>query len=115
VTSLGRTIIVHAKLAIIDDVLLRIGSSNLNNRSLGFDTECDLSLEPSGANRTASRMAIRAIRTRLIAHWLGCRTTSSTPCCAPRAVSAPQSKSCAAAACAAFARSLRCRSSHWRR
>jgi len=73
VTSLGRTIIVHAKLAIIDDVLLRIGSSNLNNRSLGFDTECDLSLEPNGANRTASRMAIRAIRTRLIAHWLGCR------------------------------------------
>jgi len=72
VTSLGRTIIVHAKLAIIDDVLLRIGSSNLNNRSFGFDTECDLSIEPAGANRTTSRAAIRAIRTRLVAHWLAC-------------------------------------------
>jgi phosphatidylserine/phosphatidylglycerophosphate/cardiolipin synthase-like enzyme len=72
VTSLGRTIIVHAKLAIIDDVLLRVGSSNLNNRSFGFDTECDLSVEPCGATRTASRASIRAIRTRLIAHWLAC-------------------------------------------
>lgn len=72
VTSLGHTIIVHAKLAIIDDVLLRIGSSNMNNRSLGFDSECDLSIEPKGPSRTASRAAIRGIRTRLIAHWLGC-------------------------------------------
>jgi phosphatidylserine/phosphatidylglycerophosphate/cardiolipin synthase-like enzyme len=48
VTTLGRTIIVHAKLTIIDDILLRIGSANLNNRSLGFDTECDLSLEAAG-------------------------------------------------------------------
>ena len=43
VTTLGRTIIVHAKLTIVDDRLLRIGSANINNRSLGFDTECDLS------------------------------------------------------------------------
>lgn len=72
VTTLGRTIIVHAKLAIIDDVLLRIGSANVNNRSLGLDTECDLSIEPMGSNRTQSRAAIRAVRTRLISHWLGC-------------------------------------------
>lgn len=72
VTTLGRTIIVHAKLAIIDDVLLRVGSANINNRSLGLDTECDLSIEPMGSNRTASRAAIRALRTRLISHWLGC-------------------------------------------
>lgn len=71
-TSLGRTIIVHAKLAIVDDVLLRIGSANLNNRSLGFDTECDLSIEASGATRPATRQAIRALRARLISHWLGC-------------------------------------------
>jgi phosphatidylserine/phosphatidylglycerophosphate/cardiolipin synthase-like enzyme len=72
VTTLGRTIIVHAKLAIIDDVLLRVGSANINNRSLGLDTECDLSIEPMGANRTETRAAIRALRTRLISHWLGC-------------------------------------------
>lgn len=72
VTAMGRTIIVHAKLAIIDDRLLRIGSANLNNRSMGFDSECDVSFEPAGDTRAASRAAIRALRMRLIAHWLGC-------------------------------------------
>jgi phosphatidylserine/phosphatidylglycerophosphate/cardiolipin synthase-like enzyme len=72
VTSLGRTIIVHAKLAIIDDVLLRVGSCNINNRSLGLDSECDLSIEPMGPDRAQSRAAIRQLRTRLVAHWLGC-------------------------------------------
>lgn len=72
VTTEGRTIIVHAKLAIIDDTLLRIGSANMNNRSTGFDTECDLAFEADGAS-PANRGAISALRTRLIAHWLGCR------------------------------------------
>ena len=36
---------VHAKIMVIDDRLLRVGSSNLNNRSMGFDTECDLAVE----------------------------------------------------------------------
>ena len=72
VTTLGLTIIVHAKLAIIDDVLLRVGSSNMNNRSGGFDTECDLTMEASGATAEASRRTIAAIRTRLLAHWFGC-------------------------------------------
>lgn len=78
VTTLGRTIIVHAKLAIIDDVLLRVGSANINNRSLGLDTECDLSIEPMGANRAQSRAAIRALRTRLLSHWLGCPEATFT-------------------------------------
>jgi phosphatidylserine/phosphatidylglycerophosphate/cardiolipin synthase-like enzyme len=69
VTALGRIIIVHAKLTIIDDRLLRIGSANINNRSLGFDTECDLSFEATGA---ANRTEVTAHRTRLLAHWLGC-------------------------------------------
>jgi hypothetical protein len=72
VTGLGRTIIVHAKLAIIDDVLLRVGSSNINNRSLGLDTECDLSIEPMGAAHDAARREIHRVRTRLVSHWLGC-------------------------------------------
>jgi len=38
VTQTGRAIIVHAKVMIVDDVLARIGSANLNNRSAGFDT-----------------------------------------------------------------------------
>ena len=72
VTTLGRTIIVHAKLTIIDDVLLRIGSANINNRSFGFDTECDLSLEAAGPGAAANRAEIRRLRDRLLAHWLGC-------------------------------------------
>ena len=72
VTALGRIIIVHAKLTIIDDDLLRIGSANLNNRSLGFDTECDLSFEAAGRTAAQTRRQIAALRTRLVAHWLGC-------------------------------------------
>jgi phosphatidylserine/phosphatidylglycerophosphate/cardiolipin synthase-like enzyme len=72
VTTLGRIIIVHAKLTIIDDTLLRIGSANLNNRSMGFDTELDLSLEASGSGSEANRAEITRLRNTLLAHWLGC-------------------------------------------
>jgi phosphatidylserine/phosphatidylglycerophosphate/cardiolipin synthase-like enzyme len=69
VTALGRSIIVHAKLAIVDDDFLRVGSANLNNRSTGFDTECDLTFH---ANSEANRAFIERLRTHLAAHWLGC-------------------------------------------
>jgi phosphatidylserine/phosphatidylglycerophosphate/cardiolipin synthase-like enzyme len=72
VTTLGRTIIVHAKLTIIDDNLLRIGSANINNRSLGFDTECDLSFEATDAGSASNRAEIIRLRNKLLAHWLGC-------------------------------------------
>ena len=72
VTTLGRTIIVHAKLTIVDDQLLRIGSANINNRSLGFDTECDLVLEATGPGSAANRAEITRLRNKLLAHWLGC-------------------------------------------
>jgi phosphatidylserine/phosphatidylglycerophosphate/cardiolipin synthase-like enzyme len=57
----------HAKLMIIDDVFLRIGSSNLNNRSLGYDTECDLAIE---AADDAARSRIADARDRLLAEHL---------------------------------------------
>jgi phosphatidylserine/phosphatidylglycerophosphate/cardiolipin synthase-like enzyme len=72
VTTLGRIIIVHAKLTIIDDRLLRIGSANINNRSMGFDTECDMSFEAAGRAGTGARREIERLRTKLLAHWLGC-------------------------------------------
>lgn len=72
VTTLGRIIIVHAKLTIVDDRLLRIGSANINNRSMGFDTECDMSFEATGRAGTGNRREIHRLRTRLLAHWLGC-------------------------------------------
>ena len=58
---------VHAKVLIVDDTFLRIGSSNLNNRSMGYDTECDLAIEAADA---AQRDSIVSVRNRLIAeHW----------------------------------------------
>jgi phospholipase D1/2 len=58
---------VHAKVLVVDDAFLRIGSSNLNNRSMGYDTECDVAVE---AQKAADRTAITSIRNRLIAeHW----------------------------------------------
>ncbi len=47
VTANGTPIYVHSKVIVIDDRLLRIGSSNLNNRSMGFDGECDIAVEAS--------------------------------------------------------------------
>lgn len=64
----GGRIIVHAKVSIIDDRLLRIGSTNLNNRSLGLDTECDVTTEPGTEE---GRAAIAAFRHRSIGHFIG--------------------------------------------
>ena len=42
----GETAIyVHAKILIVDDEVFRIGSANMNNRSLGLDSECDVSID----------------------------------------------------------------------
>jgi phosphatidylserine/phosphatidylglycerophosphate/cardiolipin synthase-like enzyme len=70
-TKKGRGIIVHSKLTIIDDELVRVGSANLNNRSTGFDTECDLSVEAArGKAGDETRAGIHAFRSRLLGHWL---------------------------------------------
>ncbi|HEY2480810.1 MAG TPA: phospholipase D-like domain-containing protein [Caulobacteraceae bacterium] len=68
-TEQGRSIIVHAKVAIIDDVFVRVGSANMNNRSVGFDTECDVFFEAESAE---NRQAVEQLRGRLVRHWLGC-------------------------------------------
>jgi phosphatidylserine/phosphatidylglycerophosphate/cardiolipin synthase-like enzyme len=60
-------VLVHAKLMIVDDDYLRVGSANLNNRSMGLDTECDLVVE---ARDTQSRQAIADVRNRLLAEHL---------------------------------------------
>jgi phosphatidylserine/phosphatidylglycerophosphate/cardiolipin synthase-like enzyme len=62
-----REVNLHAKLLIVDDVFLRIGSSNLNNRSLGLDSECDLAIE---AADPAAREGVAAVRNRLLAEHL---------------------------------------------
>ncbi|HUK39953.1 MAG TPA: phospholipase D-like domain-containing protein, partial [Candidatus Acidoferrales bacterium] len=59
---------IHAKLAIIDDKLVRIGSANLNNRSMGLDTECDLAIE---AYDLSTERTLANFRHRLLAEHLG--------------------------------------------
>lgn len=58
----------HSKLIIVDDRYLRVGSSNLNSRSLGLDTECDVALEGS---TDAARKAIARMQAILLGEHLG--------------------------------------------
>jgi phosphatidylserine/phosphatidylglycerophosphate/cardiolipin synthase-like enzyme len=67
-TQKGQTVIVHSKTSIFDDRLARVGSANLNNRSGGFDTECELTVE---VDDEESRRAIAAFRDRLVGHFMG--------------------------------------------
>ncbi len=73
VTQAGTDIYVHAKVLVVDDMLLRIGSSNINNRSLGLDTECDVAVEvhPENPRALELRAAIRRVRDSLLAEHLG--------------------------------------------
>jgi len=64
-TAGGAAIYVHAKVLVIDEQVIRIGSSNFNNRSLRLDTECDVTIEHDGPR-------IAEIRDDLIAEHLGC-------------------------------------------
>lgn len=69
----GTPIYVHAKILIMDDRLLRVGSSNLNNRSLGFDTECDLAIEATAGmpGEAEIRRRIAQLRIDLVSEHLG--------------------------------------------
>lgn len=70
-TRSDRPIIVHSKVTIIDDIFLRIGSANLNNRSQGLDTECDMAIEAEPGEAGAdARETIRTFRNLMIGHYL---------------------------------------------
>lgn len=60
---------VHSKVLLVDDAFARVGSSNLNNRSMGFDTECDLAFEAASDARI--ERVVAAFRDRLMAEHLG--------------------------------------------
>ncbi len=67
-TKGGEAIYCHAKILIADEEVFRLGSSNVNNRSLRLDTECDLAIRATDA---ATSKGIVAIRDGLIAEHLG--------------------------------------------
>lgn len=71
VTRGGEDIYVHSKITIVDDVMLRVGSANLNNRSLGLDTECDLLIDSRSAPSSDLKGQIQALRNDLLAEHLG--------------------------------------------
>lgn len=61
---------VHSKVLVADDQLLTVGSANLSNRSMNFDSECNLALAADGDNQQAAIIA--GLRNRLLAEHLGC-------------------------------------------
>lgn len=71
VTAGGTAIYVHAKLMVVDDICLRIGSSNMNNRSLGIDSECDVLIDSRTASGNMVAQTIADIRSGLMAEHLG--------------------------------------------
>jgi phospholipase D1/2 len=60
---------VHSKVMIVDDRYLRVGSANLCHRSMGTDTECDLSV--AAGDDEASRASVLKLRDTLIAEHAG--------------------------------------------
>ena len=71
VTEGGEDIYVHSKIMIIDDRRLRVGSANLNNRSLGLDSECDLLIDADLGSNAAAAEVVRSLRAELLAEHLG--------------------------------------------
>ena len=59
---------VHSKLILVDDLFAKIGSTNINNRSMGLDTEMDLLWE---VQDQPSHEALIDFRCRLIAEHTG--------------------------------------------
>jgi len=64
----GLCIDLHSKLMIVDDEVLRVGSANFSNRSMGMDTECDAAIAARGDARIAA--VIRDFRNRLLGEHL---------------------------------------------
>lgn len=60
---------IHSKLLLVDDRFLSIGSANMNNRSMGYDTELNVAWDDLPGS-TLSR-SIRAARVNLLAEHTG--------------------------------------------
>ena len=70
-TSGGEVVIVHAKTSVIDDEIVRIGSANLNNRSMGMDTECDVFIDAARPGNAHAQPVIARLRHTLLAEHCG--------------------------------------------
>jgi phosphatidylserine/phosphatidylglycerophosphate/cardiolipin synthase-like enzyme len=70
-TSGGKPIYVHSKLLIVDDEIVRVGSANMNNRSMGLDSECDLFIDAARPGNAHAAASIERIRIALLAEHSG--------------------------------------------
>ena len=71
VTEGRNHIYVHSKITIVDDRMIRVGSANFNNRSMGLDSECDLMIDSSMEANEGAAVAIAMLRADLMAEHLG--------------------------------------------
>ncbi|MEN9682759.1 MAG: hypothetical protein RLZZ427_510 [Pseudomonadota bacterium] len=67
----GTPIYIHSKLMIVDDEVLRVGSANMNNRSLGLDSEADLFIDAARPGNAHAGAAIASLRHRLLGEHIG--------------------------------------------
>lgn len=70
VTKGGEDIYVHAKILIVDGQVLRVGSANLNNRSMGLDSECDVTIDATLLPNRRAASGIAAVLDDLLAEHL---------------------------------------------
>ncbi|WP_419808339.1 phospholipase D-like domain-containing protein [Sphingomonas sp.] len=66
-TAGGEPIYVHAKIMVVDGASIRVGSANINNRSMRLDSECDVLI--ADGDRVGEQAT--ALRNGLIAEHLG--------------------------------------------
>ncbi|MCA9581499.1 MAG: VTT domain-containing protein [Myxococcales bacterium] len=60
---------VHAKVMVVDDYFVRVGSANLSNRSMGLDSECDAAIELEPGSEQCA--AVLDFRDGLLGEHLG--------------------------------------------
>ncbi len=65
-------IYIHSKFFLVDDRFLSVGSANMNNRSMGLDTELNVTWE-AGSDESSVIQSIRDIRVDLLAEHVGAR------------------------------------------
>ena len=64
----GTCLDIHSKVMVVDEEWARVGSANLSNRSMGMDTECDVTLEARGDAKLAG--AVASFRNCLLAEHM---------------------------------------------
>lgn len=80
VTEGGEDIYVHAKIMVVDDVVIRVGSANINNRSMGLDSECDVMIDARLPGNESAGPTIKRLRADLIAEHLGAEPRDVVSC-----------------------------------